>query len=190
MPQLGSSALWYAERGVPVLPVKPGAKYPPLLEHGLLEASTDAGQIRAWWSRWPQANIGARTGIRFDVVDIDGPLGQATRAEHWCYDEACRAAGSLPHPPPDWTEHCDHPGIFNRIDADALGKVLTPRPGGMHIYVPSSGEAGNGAGTLDGIDYRGQGGYVVVPPSVISEGWAAEHEAHAGAYAWLGAPQL
>jgi hypothetical protein len=27
--------------------------------------------LRRWWSRWPAANVGLRSGVTFDVCDID-----------------------------------------------------------------------------------------------------------------------
>ena len=95
-------ALNYGERGWPVIPLIPRAKR-PLTNSGLLDASANRHQIREWWARWPEANIGIRTGVAFDVLDIDGPAGQdalrdrypgsrATgpvsltgRGEHWLY---------------------------------------------------------------------------------------------------------
>lgn len=189
--QLGSSALWYAEQGIPVFPLKPGAKT-PATTHGVLDATTDQARIRAWWTAQPRANIGLATGFRFDAYDIDGPEGQASRAAYWCEDPACRAEGSrVPSPPPWWTPECDHPGIFNAVERVQLAKVLTPRPGGMHLWVPpGDGMDGNTAGILPGIDYRGRGGYVVAPPSEISELWARTNDAHAGSYSFLGVPRL
>ena len=36
-------------------------------------ATTDEGKIRAWWARWPEANIGIMTGAEsgFVVLDVD-----------------------------------------------------------------------------------------------------------------------
>lgn len=170
-PTPGGTALWYAARGCPVFPVEAGKKAPPLTRHGLHDASTEAGQIRAWWKRWPEANVAIATGHIFDAYDIDGAEGQASRAEHWCYDKDCRAAGSQLPPPPDWTPRCEHEGIFNQVERVALAKVITPRPGGMHIWVPPRhGSDGNLAGILPGIDYRGMGGYVIAPPSTREGG--------------------
>lgn len=182
-PLLGS-ALWYAERGLPVFMLSPGTKIPraqcqackdakcPERErcghetcHGLHDATTDLAKIREWWTANPKANIGIATGHRFDVVDIDGPEGQQSRAEHW-------------------------DGIFAQVDADSVAKVLTPRPGGMHIWVPATGDA-NSTKIVPSVDYRGVGGYAVAPPSVVSQ-WAADNlpNHHVGPYRFLGTPRL
>lgn len=74
---LRSAALAYAAQGWPVLPLRPRSKE-PLTPHGLLDASTDPDRIEGWWAIWPDANIGLRTGVIFDVLDIDGPEGVAS----------------------------------------------------------------------------------------------------------------
>lgn len=43
----------------------------PRTQNGLSDATTDAEQIRAWWSRWPTASVGLRTGNGLVVVDCD-----------------------------------------------------------------------------------------------------------------------
>ena len=35
----------------------------PRTAHGFKDATRDAAQIHAWWSRWPDANVGIVTGI-------------------------------------------------------------------------------------------------------------------------------
>lgn len=174
-----SSALWYAEQGIPVFQLRQGRKQPlgscrPCRDtactgpqvcghdqcHGLIDATTDPTRIARWWDHRPGANIGLATGHKFDVVDIDGPEGQKARAEHW--DET-----------------------FARVDAEQIAKVLTPRPGGMHIYVQVTGD-GNATGIVPGIDYRGRGGYVLAPPSVITAGG----KDHPGHYRFVGTPNL
>lgn len=49
----------------------------PMPAHGLWEASTDVRQVRRWWRRWPEANVGIRTGELVDVCDIDSAEGLA-----------------------------------------------------------------------------------------------------------------
>lgn len=63
-----------------------------------------------------------------------------------------------------------------------LGVVETPRPGGSHLYVPATG-MGNRAKVLPGVDYRGAGGYVVAPPSILAPDPTGERD-YAGRYGW------
>ena len=138
---LEAAALWYAQQGLHVFPLSPGSKIPFKGTGGFKDATTDDFIINAWWGEHPDANIGIATGHLVDVIDIDGLPGQTSRLAHWDMLTAI----------PD------------------LGCVSTPRPGGMHIYVPATGR-GNKAGLLPGIDYRGAGGYVVAPPSTNDQG--------------------
>ena len=71
----------YAAAGWPVIPLKPREKT-PLTAHGLNDASDDPETVERWWGRWPDANVGLRTGIIFDVLDIDGPDGVASLTAH------------------------------------------------------------------------------------------------------------
>lgn len=142
-----SAALWYAQQGLHVFPLSPGSKIPHKGTRGCKDATTDEHTIRAWWDKWPDSNLGIATGHRVDVVDIDGYAGQQSRAHNW--------------------------QMFTSLTV--LGSVLTPRPGGMHLFVPANPAVGNGAGLLPAVDYRGRGGYVVAPPSVTD----------IGAYRWL-----
>lgn len=151
---LHQSALYYASCGLKVFPLSPGTKIPFKGSRGCLDATTDPDRINAWWTATPDANLGIATGHLVDVVDVDGVVGQKSRAEHW-------------------------DNVFARIDSDSIGKVLTPRAGGMHLYVPATGQ-GNAASIVPSVDYRGAGGYVVAPPS----------RTDVGAYRWLGTPDL
>jgi hypothetical protein len=38
---------------------------------GLHDATTDPALIKVWWQAHPNANIGLRTGVTFDVIDLD-----------------------------------------------------------------------------------------------------------------------
>jgi Bifunctional DNA primase/polymerase, N-terminal len=135
-----AAALWYAQQSIAVFPLLPGGKV-PITGNGYKNATIDLQQIRQWWQRSPQANIGLPTGHLFDVIDIDGPPGYASLAD-------MRDAAALP---------------------PIIGKAYTAGsedhpPGGRHLYVPVSGR-GNGSNIAPGVDYRGKGGYVVAPPS-------------------------
>jgi len=69
-----AAALRYASQGIPVFPLAPRSKFPLIAAadggHGLHDATTDAAQIQAWWTAHPTGNIGLRTGVAFDVVDL------------------------------------------------------------------------------------------------------------------------
>ena len=87
-----TAALSYAGRGWAVLPLhglrgdectcgksdchSPGKH--PLTLNGVKDATTDTAKIRAWWDKWPFANIGIATGGRSGliVLDIDGEEGE------------------------------------------------------------------------------------------------------------------
>ena len=150
---LGAAALWYAEvLGWPVFPLIPGEKR-PATRHGLKDATTSGQQVRAWWQASPHSNIGLPTGHAFDVIDIDTPT-------------AITAAAQAGYDLPDW----DTSGAL-------LATVRTPR--GWHPHVPADG-TGNAVAVVPGVDYRGKGGYVVAPPSIVD----------GKRYAWDAAPEI
>ncbi len=142
------SALEYARDGFLVFPVKVRGKQPLarssggvwMATHGLNDATTDPITITRWWTAEPLANIGARTGLSFDVCDVDeeGMVAfQALAAEH-------------------------------ELDLLTLVRVKTGG-GGRHIYFEKTG-FGNRAGLIPGVDWRGAGGYVLLPPSIHPNG--------------------
>ena len=82
-------ALWYASRGWLVFPLcspqmgqHRHKKDGPLCDHDIGKApmvgagfkvgTCDPAQIKAWWSKWPTANIGATPPKDWVVVDVDG----------------------------------------------------------------------------------------------------------------------
>lgn len=163
---LKASALYYAQQlGWPVFPLVERGKR-PLTHNGFLDASVDPAQIEAWWSRRPEANIGTPTGRLeqggggYDVIDVDGPDGYASIADlqhaqcppDCCAVTVCTARGLLP----DIVAKCSTPGDPTRE---------RPRPPGSHYYSLAAGTSCT-TRALPGIDLRGDGGYVVLPPSL------------------------
>ena len=149
---MGAAALAYARRGIPVFPCEPGGKR-PLTRSGFWEATGGEHTVRAWWRRWPDANVGVPTGKRSGllVLDVDPDDGGAEALA-----ELERTQGALP----------------NTTRARTGG-------GGVHVYFryPGGGdeEVRNSASWVGpGLDVRGEGGYVLVPPSrtEASYGWA------------------
>lgn len=139
---IGSVALWYAQQGLGVFPLQPRSKIPYKGSRGCKDATCDPDTIRAWWQAAPESNLAVATGHLVDVVDVDGTPGHISRARHR--------------------------GLFDTLTV--IGVVNTPRPGGVHLYVPAREGVGNKAGMLPGVDYRGAGGYVVAPPSLTDVG--------------------
>jgi putative DNA primase/helicase len=130
----------------------------PLTAHGLEDATIDLMTIETWWARWPEANVAIRTGELL-VVDEDR-LG--------ALDElAAEAHETIP----------------------VTGLVKTAS--GKHYYFrqPVEQRIRNTAGKLaPGIDTRGEGGYVVAPPSIHPSGSVYEWLAHVDAVvlpAWI-----
>ncbi|HEX4932381.1 MAG TPA: VapE domain-containing protein [Gemmatimonadaceae bacterium] len=122
----------------------------PRTQRGCLDATTDPAQVRAWWSQWPDANVGVATGAGLVVLDIDTRAGGDDTIV-----DLRRKLGDLPD-----TVECLTGG------------------GGRHIYLAATGEVRNSAGALGpGVDVRGDGGYVVAPPSVHASGRAYAWEA-------------
>ena len=131
------AALRYAELGFPVFPCVSGGKA-PLTSHGYKDASTDPEQIRTWWTRHPTANI-AMTTAGLLVVDIDGADNP-------------------------W------PGDAEKInDLTHCPVSLTAGGGRHHIFrQPEDVSWNNTASKIaTKVDTRANGGYIVLPPSIV-----------------------
>lgn len=153
-PQRGVSFLDVEElagRGLFVFPLVRDEKR-PLTRHGFKEASRDPYQLERWWTEGSTHNAGIATGRSSGVVvvDLDGERGIASFARY-----------VLAGLPPTWC-------------------ALTA--GGVHLYFahPDTSDLPNTVHKLGpNIDTRGDGGYVVAPPSSLACGLA---------YRWLLAP--
>lgn len=144
----------FADAGVPIFPCKAAEKR-PLTQHGFHDATSDVEQISRWWARWPEANIGMPTGSRsgLEVVDID---------VHG------RVRGFGPF------ELARREGLVDRWQV-----LVKTASGGMHAYYPADPDRPqlSWQAARSGIDFRGEGGYVIVPPSrVMLEGNRSSYE--------------
>jgi hypothetical protein len=138
--KLLAGALGYAALGWPVFPCRPDRK-DPLTLHGKDDATTDPATVRAWWERWPSANVAIRTGApAVDVLDVD----VRTEGNGWPPFGRLVRAGLL---------------------TGAIRLVRT-RSGGLHVYFPGTEQ---GCRKLTGlfIDFKARGGYVLAPPSRV-----------------------
>ncbi len=144
------AALAYARVGLPVFPCAPARKT-PLTDNGFRDATTDEAAIRRWWRTNPRANIGMPTGTGSGLIVLDVDPRNGGDAG---FEELQRR-----HNPLTDTAQ-SHTGAGGR-------HLFIRHPGG---HVPcSQGEL------AAGVDVKGDGGYVVLPPSVHPNG---------DAYAW------
>ena len=153
-PSMYDAAIEYAKKGFAVFPLKYRDKV-PLTRNGCKDATTDAAQIKAWWQKYPNANIGLATGsVSQNVFVIDLDIDEDRGIDGY-------------HSLEDWQrEHGDFPETWTAI---------TGR-GGYHLYYRGNGRVKNRAGIIDGVDIRGNGGYVVAPPSIHKNGNRYEWE--------------
>jgi putative DNA primase/helicase len=165
------AALAYAARGWPVFPCHTpqsdghcschrtactSVGKHPRTAHGLHEASIDPGQLVAWWTQWPDANIGLLTGTRsgLGILDEDSYKGG---------DASRHTLEQTYHPLP-------------RTMMQLTGG------GGVHYLFAHPGvPLANRVETLGvGLDIRGDGGYIIAPPSRHASGkiyqWEVAHD--------------
>lgn len=159
------AALGYAARGWPVLPLHTATgtggcscgdpdcgsigKH-PRTAHGLKDATTDPATIAKWWGLWPVANVGIRTGTPsgFFVLDIDGEEAART----------LRESGRTVPKDALWQKTGRGWQVLFEMPADFV--VKGDNTGAVAVHV----------------DVKGEGGYIVAPPSTHANG---------NSYSWL-----
>jgi Bifunctional DNA primase/polymerase, N-terminal len=160
-PTVFEAALDYARCGIPIFPCHPMDKK-PLTANGFKDATRDETQILAWWQQYPNAMIGVPMGPASGLWATDLDVDPAKKIDgRVTLDQLIAQRGALP---PTWV-------------------TITPR-GGRHLiwtWDPNV-DIRNSAGKIgSGIDVRGNGGYVIWPPSLNATG---------GKYQWEpGGPQ-
>lgn len=138
------AALGYWERGWVVIPIDPGTKRPTIKWLAYQDRQPTYDEIVAWWEEWPDADIALVTGALTGLVIVD------------CDNEAALEAAL-------------EAGMHSPI------RVKTKR--GTHLYFehprdgirrgPRAGVNSRGADwpKIEGLDFRGDGSYALLPPS-------------------------
>ncbi len=142
---IAQAAARYLAGGWSVLPLRRGEKRPLIRWEMLQQERADAATVAQWFARWPDANIGIVTGeiSNLIVLDVDPKHGGDDSLV-----ELERRFGPLPE----------------TVEAHTGG-------GGRHLYFAHPGSfVPNRAGLAQGIDLRGDGGYIVGPPSLHPSG--------------------
>ena len=172
-------AVQFAAKGWPVIPLHypisstecscgrsncPSFAKHPMTKNGLKNATIGQSTIMNWWRETPNANIGILTGSESGIIvlDID-----PTHGGNKSLESLIAKHGELP------------PTL----------KVKTGG-NGWHYYFNHPGiKVPNRANLLPGIDIRGDGGYVVAPPSLHasqnSYNWASDIKRISEAPSWL-----
>lgn len=137
------SATFYSNRNIKVIPIRKQDKK-PLTNHGWKDASDDKVVLQEWNRLFPNCNIGIPTGTinNIFVVDVDGEIGTQSLI-------------ALEN-------------IYGKLDAPT---VITGK--GKHLYfkMPENIDIKCSTSKIaPHIDIRGNGGYVVVPPSIHENG--------------------
>lgn len=144
----------YAQRGWQSFPLKPKEKTPFLKWADV--ATCDEKMITGWFDNYPDANIGIACGSRSGIVVLDVDAG------HGGYESLTK--------------------LIERFGALPKTPVSKTGSGGEHIIFRHPGvEIRNSTGKLgQGLDIRGDGGYIVAPPSIHPNGnvyeWAVDTE--------------
>lgn len=116
----------------------------PLTKHGLKDATQIQPGVKEYWGTWPRANVGIAIPSGYFVLDVD--------IEHGGFDSLELLQGKI--------------GVL----PDTLR--ITTGSGGLHLWFKTGIPVRNttALGGFPGIDIRGEGGYVVAPPSMHRSG--------------------
>ncbi|MEN6385899.1 MAG: bifunctional DNA primase/polymerase [Phycisphaerales bacterium] len=142
--ELYQAAIKYIKKGIPVFPCWSKTKK-PIPEHGFHDATTMPNQIDLWWQRTPNADIAMPTGNPSGilVLDVDPRHGG-----DYSLQELISQYGKL----------------LDTVQSFTGG-------GGQHYYFKHPGNVGCSSGKIaSGIDIKGDGGYVMLPPSSHESG--------------------
>jgi len=137
---LADEALWISREGFPVFPVERHSKKPLVRWQPYQQRLQTEQEVKNWWERWPEANIGMATGSlsRLVVLDCDSP---------------------------------DALEIFITSFPEARDTAQAQTGRGRHFYFAWEPGIRTASAILGpGIDLRGEGGFIILPPSVHSNG--------------------
>jgi hypothetical protein len=142
---MAEAAKRYLARGWPVLPLRARDKRPLIRWEDLQKERPAEGDIAEWFRCLPDANIGVVTGeiSNLIVLDINPKHGGDASLER----------------------------LQQRFGSLSATVEAVTGGGGRHLYFAHPGGlTRNRAGLVQGIDLRGDGGYVVAPPSIHPSG--------------------
>lgn len=151
---LQRAAADYIARGLAVIPLRRGQKV-PATPHGINDWSDNPDQVPIWWGMEPWANVGIVTGQ---------PSGGVFAIDLDVHDPVHSGIETLR----DWESvHGELPETWEQVTGS----------GGRQLFYRASRRVRNSANGELGVDVRGDGGFVVAPPSIHPSGepyeWSA-----------------
>lgn len=136
------AALKYAKTGWRIFPCKPRTKV-PLTTKGVKDATTDEAVIKAWWQRWPDANVAVACGDESGIYVVDVDIKP------------------------------DASGWDSVADKNIPATVMQHTPGGGAHFLfkcDNADKPTNKNNFLPAVDIRCTGYYIVLPPSIHPNG--------------------
>lgn len=157
-----NAALELLDKGCSVIPVNPANKKPYISWTEFQKRHPTDDEIFEWWQEWPNASVAIVTGkiSNLFVIDCDGPKGVK-----WANENLPKST------------------VY----------AVSGRACGCHIYfrIPAGVEVKNSAGVLaEEVDVRGEGGYIIVPPSTHPNGKKYEWRLIEGYRNWEEMPEF
>jgi hypothetical protein len=151
------AALYYAyEVNIPIFPLRPRGKE-PLVANGFYQATTHVATIEKWWGEWPDAGIGIPTGQESGIVVLDIDAKPDPNTGKNGYDSLADFAFIYGYKPLPTT-------ITARSGSGGRHYYFAYPPDVLHIKTLSR------LANFAGVDVRGDGGYIVAPPTMHSCG--------------------
>ena len=148
---LAEAAHDYVERGLAIIPLGVGKKE-PVTKSGLNDWTDNPGQIDVWWGQGEHA--GKRGNPRYNIGMACGQVsGGIIAIDLDCHSDDANGLHFLR----DWeVEHGKLPETWTQITGS----------GGKQLFYRAGQDIRNSANGELGVDVRGNGGYVVLPPSL------------------------
>ncbi len=144
-----NAALDYVRQNMAVFPLSELSKVPLPGSKGCKDATLDEEKVIEWWTTNPNYNIGIATGNASEglvVIDLD---------KHGDSDGVALFQDFL----------CSEPA--GSLEPTAIARTAN---GGLHLFYRDTELYRNEANLYPGVDIRGEGGYIVAPPSKLPTG--------------------
>jgi hypothetical protein len=153
--ELYNAAIEYIERGWSVIPISPITKK-PLIDWKVYQSRLPTHEeVDAWFAAWSGFNLAVATGALSGVVVVDADTPEAVA---WC------EANGLTSPFSVRTRRGRHYYFAH------------PRNGERFKNVAHNAVRGYGLYEIPHLDFRGDGGYVIIPPSISRNAEKGDHK--------------